>query len=129
MPAAAGAPDFALAAHERPLFLRLDRRLAGLAKKYGWRYTRYADDLTFSLPMDHKGPPKTGAMMGCVTRIVASEGFTIKEEKTRIHRTGGRQSLTGLVVIGVAGPRTPRKIRRQLRSSIQKLKTVFNSNT
>ena len=30
--------------------LRLDRRLAGWAEKHGWRYTRYADDLTFSLP-------------------------------------------------------------------------------
>jgi RNA-directed DNA polymerase len=30
--------------------LRLDRRLAGWADKHGWRYTRYADDLTFSLP-------------------------------------------------------------------------------
>ncbi len=105
------------------LCLRLDRRLAGLATKYGWRYTRYADDLTFSLPQDHKGPPKTGAMMGCVTRIVAAEGFQIKDEKTRIHRTGGRQSVTGLVVNGDATPRTPRKLRRQLRSAIHKLKT------
>jgi RNA-directed DNA polymerase len=105
------------------LCLRLDRRLAGLAKKYGWRYTRYADDLTFSLPIDHKGPPKTGAMMGCVKRIVEGEGFEIKDEKTRLHRTGGRQSVTGLVVNGDAAPRTPRKLRRQLRSAIHKLKT------
>ncbi|MCK6517080.1 reverse transcriptase family protein [Myxococcota bacterium] len=28
--------------------MRLDRRLAGAAAKLGWRYTRYADDLTFS---------------------------------------------------------------------------------
>ncbi len=105
------------------LCLRLDRRLAGLAKRYGWRYTRYADDLTFSLPMDHKGPPKLGAMIGCVTRIVAGEGFEIKQEKTRIHRTGGRQSVTGLVVNGDAPPRTPRTLRRQLRSAIHKLKT------
>src|SRR5207244_13148524 len=70
-----------------------------------------------------KGTPKTGGMRGCVTRIVAGEGFTIKEEKTRIHRTGGRQSVTGLVVNGDGAPRTPRKLRRQLRSAIHKLKT------
>ncbi len=82
-----------------------------------------ADDLTFSLPSDHKGPPKLGAMMGCVTRIVAGEGFEIKQEKTRVHRTGGRQSVTGLVVNGDGPPRTTRKLRRQLRSAIHKLKT------
>ncbi len=37
------------------LCLRLDRRLTGLAKKLGWRYTRYADDLTFSLPARPRG--------------------------------------------------------------------------
>jgi len=105
------------------LCLRLDRRLAGLAKKYGWRYTRYADDLTFSLPTDHKGPPKLGTLMGCAARVVESEGFQVKEEKTRIHRSGGRQSVTGLVVNGDAPPRTPRKLRRQLRSALHKLKT------
>ena len=105
------------------LCLRLDRRLAGLAKRYGWRYTRYADDLTFSLPQEHKGAPKLGAMMGCVMRIVAGEGFEIKQEKTRVHRSGGRQSVTGLVVNGDTPPRPTRTLRRQLRSAIHKLKT------
>lgn len=105
------------------LCLRLDRRLAGLATKYGWRYTRYADDMTFSLPADHAGPPKLGAMLGCVKSIVECEGFQAKGEKTRVHRTGGRQSVTGLVVNGDGVPRTPRKLRRQLRAAIHKLKT------
>jgi hypothetical protein len=47
----------------------------------------------------------------------------VKDEKTRIHRTGGRQSVTGLVVNGDGDPRSPRKLRRQLRSAIHKLKT------
>ena len=105
------------------LCLRLDRRLEGLVKKLGWRYTRYADDMTFSLPAEHKGKPRLGALLGCVRRIVAAEGFEVKDEKTRIHRTGGRQSVTGLVVNGDGDPRSPRKLRRQLRSAIHKLKT------
>ena len=104
------------------LCLRLDRRLAGLATKLGWRYTRYADDMTFSLPADHKDKPRLGALLGCVRRVVQAEGFEVKDEKTRVHRTGGRQSVTGLVVNGEGQPRTPRKLRRELRAAIHNLK-------
>jgi hypothetical protein len=104
------------------LCLRLDRRLAGLAKKLGWRYTRYADDMTFSLPATHKGKPRLGALLGCVRRIVAAEGFAVKDDKTRVHRSGGRQNVTGLVVNGDGQPRAPRKLRRELRAAIHNLK-------
>src|SRR5262249_57668079 len=62
------------------LCLRLDRRLSGLAKRLGWRYTRYADDLTFSLPAGHKGKPRLGALVGLVRRIVEAEGLRINPE-------------------------------------------------
>src|SRR5437588_732273 len=104
------------------LCLRLDQRLAGLAKKYGWRYTRYADDLTFSLPHGHDGPPNLGKLMGVVRRIVEEEGFAINPEKTRVARKGGRQTVTGLVVNGGARPRVARKLRRQLRAAVHNLK-------
>ena len=104
------------------LCLRLDRRLAGLAAKLGWRYSRYADDMTFSLPADHTGKPRLGALLGCVARVVKAEGFAVKDEKTRVHRTGGRQSVTGLVVNGEGPPRAPRKLRRELRAAIHNLK-------
>ena len=104
------------------LCLRLDRRLAGLAKKLGWRYTRYADDMTFSLSADHKGQPRLGALLGCVRRVVQAEGFAVNDEKTRVHRTGGRQSVTGLVVNGEGQPRAPRKLRRELRAAIHNLR-------
>jgi RNA-directed DNA polymerase len=100
------------------LCLRMDRRLTGLAKLYGWRYTRYADDLTFSLPGDAQGAPKLGALMGVVTRIVAEEGFTVHPDKTRVLRKGGRQKVTGLVVNGTGAPRVPRKLKRELRAAI-----------
>jgi hypothetical protein len=104
------------------LCLRLDQRLTGLARKLGWRYTRYADDLTFSLPDGHQGPPNLGKLMGVVRRIVEEEGFAVNPHKTRVHRKGGRQTVTGLVVNGPARPRVPRRLRRQLRAAIHNLK-------
>jgi hypothetical protein len=104
------------------LCLRLDRRLSGLAARFGWRYTRYADDLTFSLPAGHSGPPKTGALMGLVKRVALAEGFTVHPGKTRVHRRGGRQQVTGLVVNGGGPPRVPRALRRQLRAAVHNLR-------
>lgn len=104
------------------LCLRLDRRLTGLAAKLGWRFTRYADDLTFSLPATHSGPPKLGALLGCVKRVVEAEGFAVKGEKTRVHRRGGRQSVTGLVVNGTGTPRVSRKLKREIRAAVHNLK-------
>ena len=103
------------------LCLRLDRRLTGLAEKLGWRYTRYADDLTFSLPGDHKGPPHTGALTGLVSRVVADEGFEIHQDKTRVARAGGSQTVTGLVVNGDGTPRIPRRLKRQVRATLHNL--------
>jgi hypothetical protein len=104
------------------LCLHLDQRLTGLAKRYGWRYTRYADDLTFSLPAGHNGEPHLGTLIGLVRRIVADEGFTIHPDKTRVARRGGRQKVTGLVVNGDHPPRVTRQLKRQLRAAIHNLK-------
>ncbi len=46
------------------LLLRMDRRLAGLAKKHGFDFTRYADDLSFSVRRRRDctpAPPSCGA--------------------------------------------------------------------
>ncbi len=100
------------------LGLRLDRRLAGLARKLNWRYTRYADDLTFSLPAGHNGPPRVGTLLGSIRRIVENEGFELHPDKTTVSRPGGRQRITGLVVNGDSPPRAPRNFRRRLRAAI-----------
>src|SRR5205814_5818724 len=103
------------------LCLRLDRRLSGLARRLGYRYTRYADDLTFSLPDGHAGAPRAGALMGLARRVVEAEGFRLHPDKTRVHRSGGRQQVTGLVVNGDGKPRVPRALRRQLRAAAHNL--------
>ncbi len=106
------------------LCMRLDCRLHGLAKSIGLRYTRYADDLTFSWHGDGAEAPVMRLKHG-VGKIVADEGFEIKHSKTRILRSGRRQRITGLIVNRVGGhqpaARVPRKTLRQLRVAIHKL--------
>ena len=100
--------------------LRLDRRLSGLANKFGWRYTRYADDLTFSFPKG-KGQHNAEQMKKYISSIVVSEGFEVHEEKTTVMGMGSRQEVTGLVVNGQGDPRPPREVIRMLRAAIHNL--------
>ncbi len=102
--------------------LRLDRRLTGLAKALGWRYTRYADDLTFSLPEGHKDKPRIGHLLSTVRAVIEDEGFEVHPDKTRVARSGARQKVTGLVVNGDDDPRVPRHRRRMVRAAIHNLK-------
>jgi len=101
------------------LCMRLDCRLSGLARKLGARYTRYADDLTFS--WHGNTPSDIGGLLRAVSMIVHAEGFTIHANKTRVMRKGARQKVTGLIVNEAAGrpeARVPRKTLRDLRSAI-----------
>jgi hypothetical protein len=75
---------------------RLDRRLTGLAKSTGLRYSRYADDLTFSGSVQLRRRGRHLASL--VAEIARDEGFEINERKTAVHSAGGRQSVCGIVV-------------------------------
>lgn len=74
----------------------LDRRLAGLAKRFGLHYTRYADDITFSSM--HFVYDKNGEFRKELERIISDQGFTINEDKTRLQKLGSRQEVTGIIV-------------------------------
>lgn len=93
------------------LVLRLDRRIAGLARKFGVSYTRYADDLTFSGDLD---PKQAFGLVEIVRRIVEAEGFTVNEGKTRFLRRARCQTVTGAVVNDQLG--LSREERRRLRA-------------
>ncbi len=82
---------------------RLDARLAGMAARLGYEYSRYADDLTFS----NRSTPAGSAqkLLWRCRQIIRDEGFRIHPDKTRILRPHHRQEVTGLVVnrqLGVA---------------------------
>ena len=86
----------------------MDYRIAGLAEKYDAAYTRYADDLCFS-----SDNPKLNHILPALEHVVKRCGYTLNGRKTRIMRSGRRQTVTGLVVNAKVNiPRTLRKNTR-----------------
>jgi hypothetical protein len=75
---------------------RLDVRLTALARSWGGRYTRYADDLAFS--GDAGWGTGTSRLIDAIEVIVRDEGFRLNARKTGVMPRAGRQRLAGLVV-------------------------------
>lgn len=96
------------------ILLRMDRRILGLARKHGFSYTRYADDLTLS------GASERAAhqLRRSVERVVAEEGFALNTAKTRVMNRSGRQLVTGVTVNEVLG--LSRQKRRQIRAMLHR---------
>jgi len=93
---------------------RLDKRLGGMARKHGWTYTRYADDLTFSSDRRADVP----MLLARVRHIVGEEGFVVNPDKGRVQRSSGRQTVTGVVVN--QKPALPREEVRRLRAILHR---------
>jgi retron-type reverse transcriptase len=86
---------------------RLDKRLTGVALRFGLNYSRYADDITFSskhntYEVSHTKFEKifvSGSTFDCeIRKIISEQNFHIKESKVRLQKRGYRQEVTGLVV-------------------------------
>jgi hypothetical protein len=75
---------------------RLDRRLAGLAAASGLRYSRYADDLTFSGPGRLRR--RREQFEELAAGIAVDEGFALNRGKSVLRSSGSRQSVCGVVV-------------------------------
>jgi RNA-directed DNA polymerase len=97
---------------------KLDRRLAGAARAFGFAYSRYADDLVFS----HAGlEAPVGPLLATVRRIITGEGFRVNEEKTAVMRPQHRQAVTGLVVNET--PHVSRRDARRFRALLHHCET------
>lgn len=79
---------------------KLDRRMKGVAKRFGLHYSRYADDMTFSSMHNvyHEG----SEFRMEIQRVISEQGFRMNENKTRLQKTGARQEVTGLTVNAIA---------------------------
>ncbi len=75
---------------------RLDYLLSAVAKRFGLNYSRYADDITFS--SSHNVYQPESDFLKELHRIIAEQGFHIKESKTRLQKEGYRKEVTGLLV-------------------------------
>ena len=72
--------------------IKLDNRLLAFAKKFGLKYTRYADDLAFS------GEEIPAKFIDYISSIVKDEGFEINTNKTQLHNKKGKRILTGISI-------------------------------
>lgn len=107
---------------------RMDNQLYRLAKKYNCKYTRYADDITFSTDQ-HAFPTELAilAPFNLKDRLVASvgdelneiihtNGFTVNPNKVWIRHRTSRQQVTGLTVNEI--PNVTRKFTNQTRAML-----------
>lgn len=82
--------------------LKLDKELIRLAIKYGWRYSRYADDITFS---SDELSEELAVVRGDrifvgkrIENIIKKNGFSINEKKTRLAVPNESKWVTGIKV-------------------------------
>jgi RNA-directed DNA polymerase len=87
----------------------LDYRLLKLSDELNCRYSRYADDLVFSVGINGNGRLP---LFELVKRIVESEGFFINENKTAHIKRGMKQIVTGLTV--THSFHIPKKFRQEI---------------
>lgn len=106
--------------------IRLDNELTRLCRTYGVRYTRYADDLTFStgrkcfpesLARALNPPFGSEARVGdALSTVIISNGFVVNEQKVRLLQRQHSQRVTGLVVNRF--PNVRRQFVRRIRAMI-----------
>ena len=111
--------------------LRMDRQLMGFCKTRRIRYTRYADDLTFSLyaaphQLFSDGVPNPGKLnlnqlSEELLTIISNNGFSPNEEKLRYFGPTSRKEVTGLVVTDRVN--VPRRFVRTIRAILYDIET------
>lgn len=86
---------------------RFDTRIGAFAYKNSIRYTRYADDMTFSGSFD------PGMIIRFLEKILSKSGFAINHKKTRVRTSAQRQEVSGIVVNEKM--QVPEELRKRIR--------------
>jgi RNA-directed DNA polymerase len=85
---------------------KLDSQLCALARLNKMRYTRYADDITFSttkksfpIPVGFRDQVTSQVAVGAdLNSIIEQNGFRVNQQKIRLRTRDQRQRVTGLTV-------------------------------
>jgi hypothetical protein len=94
----------------------LDAELVSLARREGFAYTRYADDLTFSTSLDISR--ETVARLANKVEVkMKNFGLEANREKTKIAPPGARKIVLGLLV-DRERPRLTRSFRDNLETHV-----------
>lgn len=122
-----GAPSSPILANmvTRPL----DLKLVDIANQHGLRYSRYADDITFSTRIRDFPPAlvdnsatESGhawALGSRLEKAITKAGFTVNPKKTRLQYLESRQEVTGLVVNRRVN--VTREYRKKVRAMVHSL--------
>jgi RNA-directed DNA polymerase len=95
----------------------MDERITKIALHAGLTYTRYADDLTFSLREGEFSRQTALQLVGEVQDGLKHMGLYLNRKKTTISPPGSRKVVLGLLVDGSA-PRLSREFRSSLRQHL-----------
>lgn len=90
--------------------INFDNEIDSYIKKKGIRYTRYADDLTFS------GDFNPHTLIHDISVMLYKNGFRLNASKTRVARKNTRQEVTGIVVN--SHMQVSKKKRRNIRQQV-----------
>lgn len=93
------------------LLRSLDGRLNKLSESYNLKYTRYADDLTFS------GEYIPFIYIDIVKNIISDYGLNVNDQKTKLHLKPGQRIVTGISVSGDK-LRLPREAKREIKNQV-----------
>lgn len=106
--------------------MKMDRQLMGFCKPHRIKYTRYADDLTFSVFTNPRSlfngdvPPlgklDPQAISADLIRIVEENGFGINSQKVQFFGPNSRKEITGILVSDILNLR--RTYIRRIRSTL-----------
>lgn len=92
------------------IFKDIDYEIANYSKKNNLRYTRYADDLTFSGDFDE------AIILGQIKKIIEENDFILNEDKTKLMLYSERQIVTGIIVNDK--PQLDKETRKEIRQHL-----------